>query len=124
MTMFPRIKLPVFFFFLLFISVISAQSQTNSSPRERISMDSGWRFAFGHPSDTDKDFTNGTGYFSYLAKAGYGDGAASKNFDDRTWRKLDVPHDWAVELPFSNKGTHSHGYKALAPTEIKLTAGQ
>jgi len=113
MMMLLRIKLPVFFFFLLFSSVISAQSQTNSSPRERISVDANWRFAFGHPSDTNKDFSNGTGYFSYLAKAGYGDGAASKNFDDRTWRVLDVPHDWAVELPFSNKGTHSHGYKTI-----------
>jgi beta-galactosidase len=76
-------------------------------------MDFNWRFAFGHPSEPDKDFGNGTGYFSYLAKAGYGDGAASGNFDDRTWRMLDVPHDWAVELPFSAKGTHSHGYKAI-----------
>jgi len=83
------------------------------SSRERLSMDSNWRFAFGHPLDTDKDFTNGTSYFSYFAKAGYGDGAASKNFDDRAWRTLDLPHDWAVELPFDNKGTHSHGYKAI-----------
>ena len=34
--------------------------------RERLLMDSGWRFAFGHPTDVKKDFGTGTGYFSYL----------------------------------------------------------
>ena len=81
--------------------------------RERLLMDSGWHFAFGHPFDTQKDFNTGTGYFSYLAKTGYGDGAAAANFDDRSWRMLDLPHDWAVEVPFDGRGSHSHGYKAV-----------
>ena len=25
------------------------------------------------------------------------------NFDDSQWRQLDLPHDWAVELPFDEK---------------------
>ena len=81
--------------------------------RERLRMDDGWRFAFGHPFDAPKDFNTGTGYFSYLAKTGYGDGAAAADFDDRTWRTVDLPHDWAVELPFDGRGSHSHGYKAI-----------
>jgi beta-galactosidase len=90
-------------------------SQPAAAPavRERLLMDSGWRFAFGHPSDAQKDFGTGTGYFSYLAKTGYGDGAAAVGFDDRTWRMLDLPHDWAVEVPFDGRGSHSHGYKAV-----------
>ncbi|HEX8505305.1 MAG TPA: beta-galactosidase GalA [Hymenobacter sp.] len=76
-------------------------------------MDFGWRFAFGHPSDAKQDFNNGTGYFSYLAKTGYGDGAAAPKFDDRSWRQLDLPHDWAVEQPFSEKASFSHGFKAI-----------
>lgn len=83
------------------------------SPRERTSFDAGWRFAFGHPSDATKDFNHGTGYFSYLAKAGYADGPADPKFDASAWRTLDVPHDWAVEAPFDAKGSHSHGYKAI-----------
>ena len=82
-------------------------------PRTRILMDTGWRFAYGHPYDASKDFNHTTGYFSYLAKASYGDGAASTRFDDRAWRMLDLPHDWAVELPFDSKGSLSHGFKAL-----------
>ncbi|TDN38433.1 DUF4982 domain-containing protein [Hymenobacter sp. UV11] len=81
--------------------------------REHLLLDSGWRFAFGHPFDPRLDFGNGVGYFSYLAKTGYGDGAAAANFDDRAWRQLDLPHDWAVEQPFSEKASFSHGFKAI-----------
>lgn len=83
------------------------------APRERANFDAGWRFAFGHPFDPAKDFHHGTGYFSYFAKAGYGDGPADPKFDASAWRELDVPHDWAVEAPFDAKGSHSHGYKAI-----------
>jgi beta-galactosidase len=83
------------------------------SPRKHLLMDFGWRFALGHSYDTKQDFDNGSGYFSYFAKAGYGDGAASENFDDRAWRILNLPHDWCVELPFDSNGGHSHGYKAI-----------
>jgi beta-galactosidase len=99
---------------LFVLAALPGFTQNNtSSPREHLLMDFGWRFAFGHPYDTQKDFNNGTSYFSYFAKAGYGDGAAAANFDDRAWRKLDLPHDWAVEQPFSEKASFSHGFKAI-----------
>lgn len=81
--------------------------------RERLSLDAGWRFALGHATDPAQDFGHGTGYFSYLAKTGYGDGPASPHFDDRAWRTIRVPHDWGVELPFDPRGQASHGFKAL-----------
>jgi len=81
--------------------------------REHINIDKGWRFAFGHPFDAKKDFNNGTAYFSYLAKAGFGEGVTTAKFDDRSWRKLDLPHDWAVEQPFNEKASLSHGFKAI-----------
>jgi len=31
------------------------------------------------------------------------------NLDDSTWRKLDVPHDWAIEGPFNNKNNARNG---------------
>jgi beta-galactosidase len=98
---------------LLMVSSVKGQTQGQSSPREKLLMDFGWRFALGHACDTQKDFDNGSGYFSYFAKTGYGDGAASKDFDDRGWRKLHIPHDWCVELLFDARGGHSHGYKAI-----------
>jgi beta-galactosidase len=107
-------------YWVLFAFLLSANSYCQAritteknNDRERILMDSGWLFALGHSFDAKKDFNNGTGYFSYFAKTGYGDGAASQNFDDRAWRKLGLPHDWCVELPFDARGGHSHGYKAI-----------
>lgn len=83
--------------------------------RERLSFDAGWRFALGHATDPARDFGFGTSYFSYLAKTGYGDGPASRAFDDRGWRVLDVPHDWAIEAPFDPKASASHGFRAVGP---------
>ena len=82
---------------------------------QKTNIDDDWRFALGHATDTSKDFNFATGYFSYLSKTGFGDGPASTAFDDRTWRKIDLPHDWAIEMPFDPEGSHSHGYKAVGP---------
>ncbi len=99
-------------FAALLVSTVSL-AQASHNVREHLLMDFDWRFAFGHPFDVKKDFDNGTGYFSYFAKAGYGDGAAAANFDDRSWRRLNLPHDWAVEQPFSSNTNASHGFKAI-----------
>lgn len=81
--------------------------------RERLLMDANWRFAPGHATDVTKDFDHATGQFSYLAKTGSGSGASAPKFDDSGWRELNLPHDWAVELPFDGRGSNSHGYKAI-----------
>jgi beta-galactosidase len=86
------------------------------SLRERLLLDNGWRFALGNANDPDKDFgfgkLRGTGTF---AKSGDPGGPAGPRFDDSKWRKLDLPHDWAVELPFVNdKILVGHGAKPVA----------
>ena len=85
------------------------------APRERLLLDFGWRFALGNACDPDKDFgfgkLRGTGTF---AKAGSAGGPAAPRFDDSAWRTVDLPHDWAVELPFVNDRTLiGHGAKPL-----------
>ncbi len=95
------------------LSPLPSFAQEASMPREHLLMDFGWRFALGHATDPDKDFGFGTAYFSMFAKAGKADGPADPAFDDRGWRTLNLPHDWAVELPFDEKAGFSHGYKAL-----------
>jgi len=100
----------------LVIIKVQVHAQEKATPAsQHLLMDFGWRFAYGHPSDPQKDYNHATGYFSYLAKTGYGDGAAAPNFDDRSWRKLNLPHDWAVEQPFSSKASFSHGFKTVGP---------
>jgi beta-galactosidase len=105
-TIFSKGILSCFIFLISFCT--SAQ---NKSDRELTLIDKDWRFSFGHLYDTQKDFGHAEGYFSYLTKTGFGDGPAALGFDDRAWRKLDLPHDWAVEQSFSDKASFSHGFK-------------
>jgi beta-galactosidase len=94
----------------LFFSVClaaSAQTKTN--------IDEGWKFHFGHAADPAKDFNYGIS--AIFSKSGKTDQTAlAANFDDTAWRTLNLPHDWAVELPFSNSpnfDVQSHGYKPV-----------
>jgi len=98
----------------LLLGALSAFAQ-NNPPREKLLMDFGWRFAFGNATDPAKDFdpAPASEMFNYITKSGYARGAAQANFDDSGWRKLDLPHDWAVEAPFDERGSGSHGYKAI-----------
>lgn len=98
-------------------------SAAEPMPRERINFDAGWRFALGHATDRGKDFDPAANDFSYFAKAGFGSGAAAPKFDDSAWRSLDLPHDWAVELPFSERGSGSHGYKAIGRNHPENSVG-
>src|ERR1035437_7345538 len=117
---------------VLLSAALPQKSTAQTSPpdaatggRERLFMDFGWRFAFGHATDPAKDFDPapaGTG-FSYFAKAGTAVGAAAADFDDRGWRTLNLPHDWAVEVPFSERGSGSHGYKAIGKNFPEASIG-
>jgi beta-galactosidase len=100
------------FLSFIIICILPIELLAQTFPREKLLMDKGWRFCFGHPSDKERDFNYGQGAFSPFAKAGFADGPASPTFDDRPWRELDLPHDWAVEAPFHPNASHSHGYKA------------
>jgi beta-galactosidase len=35
------------------------------------------------------------------------------DYSDASWRQVQLPHDWAIELPFDAKADGSHGFKAL-----------
>ncbi|MBW8848307.1 MAG: DUF4982 domain-containing protein [Burkholderiales bacterium] len=97
--------------FAMVLAVVAGPAAADS-PRQRTRIDDGWRFALGHAWDTAQDFDHGTRAF-FFAKAGFGDGPAALEFDDRPWRRVDLPHDWAVELPFDARGSSTHGSKAI-----------
>ncbi|MBQ3608237.1 MAG: DUF4982 domain-containing protein [Bacteroidales bacterium] len=61
-----------------------------TSPREKADFNDGWRFQLGDVPE-----------------------AASPEFDDSGWRKLDLPHDWAVEGDFSIDNPSGTGGGAL-----------
>ena len=47
--------------------------------------------------------------------SGTGSGPAAEQFADSYWRVVNLPHDWAIELPFDRAADGSHGFKALGP---------
>ncbi len=83
----------------LFVAPVSGVE----APREHLSLDSNWRFHLGD------DWPDAL----HLENSGTGSGPASKQFTDAYWRIVNVPHDWAVELPFDPAADGSHGFKAL-----------
>ncbi|KQV55599.1 beta-galactosidase [Pelomonas sp. Root1217] len=97
---------------MLALTLCAGSAAANDNPRQRTRIDDGWRFALGHAHDPAQDFDHSTRAF-FFAKAGFGDGPASAEFDDRPWRRVDLPHDWAVELPFDARGSTTHGSKAI-----------
>ena len=86
------------------------------SPRERLSLDANWKFHLGDvPLDS---FPGGEGVRLYGAnitdsggKAGHVWGAAARGFNDRNWREVNLPHDWAVEQAFDPKAEKQEGYR-------------
>lgn len=81
------------------------------APRERLLLDFDWKFAFGHTSDQSRDFDYGIALRTHAKQGARVANNVGHDYDDSNWRSLNLPHDWAVELPFakSPEGTPSNG---------------
>jgi beta-galactosidase len=100
----------------------SAQALAAVAPREQLLFDFGWKFQFGHGSDPARDLGFGYGQGDF-AKTGQFDFSKAK-FDDSKWRALNLPHDWAVELPFvHDDAQNSHGFKPLGRRYPETSVG-
>jgi beta-galactosidase len=73
---------------------LSAISAMPAQPERRSNFDSQWKFVKGDPQ-----------------------GAQSPDFNDGSWRALDLPHDWSIEGPFSEEAPAA-GNGAYLPTGI------
>ena len=94
------------FFLLLSINIVA---------QEKISLDEGWKFHFGNAAHPDKDFDYSS--VSLLHKSNvFATTVINPKFEDTSWTVVNVPHDWAVTLPFQNTtnfDVESHGYKTI-----------
>jgi beta-galactosidase len=77
--------------------------RAQGSPREKLLMDGEWKFHLGNEWGTGEDAIN----------LGVSTGPASPKFDDSTWATVNLPHDWAVALPFDRNAPADHGYKPI-----------
>jgi beta-galactosidase len=85
-----------------------------TSARERLLLDFGWRFHLGNADDPEKDFGFGTARAGNFQKTGNFLPEGSVAFDDGDWEAVNLPHDWAIELPFTNDGAlESKGFYPL-----------
>ncbi|MGC4023249.1 MAG: beta-galactosidase GalA [Cyclobacteriaceae bacterium] len=92
---------------------------------KKISLDTDWKFHFGNSSNPKEDFNYGIAVM-FAKSGGVWKTAALNQFDDSKWRTLDVPHDWAVELPFvtlDNPDVMSHGYKPVGGAYPETSIG-
>jgi beta-galactosidase len=116
--------------------LLSIAATAAESPRERLLMDFNWRFQLGDAPDAGRifDYPEVKNLSkTHLDEIGEGQklienlpdpvennlgGKVSfvkPGFDDSHWRQLDLPHDWAVELPFATNADFHHGFKAVGP---------
>ena len=97
---------------LLTLLPFNAHAQTpDSTPsvRQRLSLDRGWLF---HEGDIPFPTIAGQQMSYNNAKSGRAWGAAAPDYDDSSWKPIDLPHDWAVEQPFDQKANSNQGYRA------------
>ena len=100
----------------------SAEALAAVAPREHLLFDFGWKFTFGNGADPAKDLGFGVGQGDFAKTGDFG--FAKEKFDDSSWRTLNLPHDWAVELPFVNdKEQESHGFKPLGRRYPETSVG-
>ena len=95
--------------FLLILFTMSIHAQ------KKISFDEGWKFHFGHAADPSKDFKYGVANI-FSKTGGAFETAIDPGFVDTGWTNLNLPHDWAVSLPFDNTqnlDVESHGFKKV-----------
>jgi len=93
-----------------------------AGPRERILLADGWRFHLGHASDPAQDFGYGRDQRTF-AKQGVTSPATLADYDDSSWSAVNVPHDWATDLPYAPPSSPlpedradaaaAHGFKAI-----------
>ncbi|MGD0460911.1 MAG: glycoside hydrolase family 2 TIM barrel-domain containing protein [Tepidisphaeraceae bacterium] len=74
--------------------MLSAGASAADSPRQRLSMDFGWKFTLGDPA-----------------------GAQAVKFDESGWQAVDLPHDWSIAGSF-DESAPAGGGGGFLPTGI------
>ena len=94
----------------------SLAAETGGEKFGGVVINNDWTFAMGNAASKELDYTHGTEYFTYICKvqsSNHSHAPIMPEFDDSSWQKVSLPHDWAVDLPYSPEASHSHGYKCI-----------
>ena len=101
---------------IFFLLLVYSSDYCNAQAANRhVNFDNDWKFHLGNAADPAKDFNYSIA--NIFSKTGKAEGTAiDSKFNDSDWRTLNLPHDWAVELPFVNSPNFdvmAHGYKPV-----------
>jgi len=106
-------------------SILARNAQAlgpSAQPRERLLLDFNWKFLAGHANDPLQDLGFGAGQGDFAKTRNFD--FATGEFDDSRWSRVNLPHDWAVELPFvRDEALQSHGYKPLGRNYPQTSIG-
>jgi len=94
---------------LCFVCTAIGAPEANENPRQRLLMDFNWRFHLGNASEQKQDFDFGADRM--FAKVMTRLKVLGEDFNDGDWQKINLPHDWVVELPFDPCAEMNHGFK-------------
>src|SRR3954470_17633383 len=81
-------------FLCVYLSLLLVPHVRAEGARSIVNFDANWSFTLGDPN-----------------------GAQSPDFDDSSWRKLDVPHDWSIEGTFDREAP-AGGAGGFLPTGV------
>jgi beta-galactosidase len=84
---------------------IPSPAHAQETLREKLLMDFGWKFHLGNEWGTGENPVN----------LGVSTGPARPDFDDSSWATVNLPHDWALALPFDRNAPADHGFKPIGP---------
>lgn len=102
-------------FITCLLVVLTTFTCVQAQVRSRINLDEGWKFHLGDAAAATKDFNYTIeNIFSKTGSTGYT--AINPDFEDSAWQTVQLPHDWAVQLPFvysADANVMSHGYKPI-----------
>ena len=100
---------------LLWVLLVGCLLPPASAQPARISFDGDWKFSLGNAGDPSRDFNYGIA--NIFSKSGaQSHTALDLDFEDSSWQRVQLPHDWAEELPFvnsTNPDVMAHGYRPV-----------
>ncbi|MDE1190985.1 MAG: beta-galactosidase GalA [Arachidicoccus sp.] len=103
-------------YYITCITGISSLSAQKIITRQEQKIDDEWKFHLGNASNPSLDFNYGIDETAF-SKSGAADGMPyGLKFNDKEWQTVQLPHDWAVSLPFDylrDGDQDAHGYKAI-----------
>ena len=102
--------------------VPSAEASSAVAPRERLLFDFDGNFS--RAMAPTRCAISASGWAREISRRVVNSNLPQQKFDDSKWRSLNLPHDWAVELPFvRDEEQQSHGYKPLGRRYPETSVG-